>query len=174
MMSLFLVFWLRSQDICSVSLWWTAGVGDQSCPSVRFVGVVLLPDCHTNHTQVVSGVACIFCGLLQGSTDPGLQGLQVFLSLIGKFGASASFSIVYVYTAELFPTVIRNQAVGTCSLVARIGGITSLLMDLLKVYWLPAPVFIMGVVATAAGVLAIFFPETLGEKLPETKEEALM
>ena len=40
---------------------------------------------------------------------------------------------MYVYTAEMFPTVIGNQAVGTCSLVARIGGITSLLLDLLKV-----------------------------------------
>ena len=40
-------------------------------------------------------------------------------------------------------------------------------------YWLPAPVFIMGVVATLAGVLAVFFPETLGEKLPETIEDAL-
>ena len=98
---------------------------------------------------------------------------QVFLSLIGKFGASASFAIVYVYTAEMFPTVIRNQAVGTCSLVARIGGIISLLLGLLSVYWLPAPVFIMGVVATTAGALAVFFPETLGEKLPETMDEAL-
>ena len=40
-------------------------------------------------------------------------------------------------------------------------------------YWLPAPVFIMGVVATVAGALAIFFPETLGETLPETMEDAL-
>ena len=72
------------------------------------------------------------------------------------------------------PLSLSLQAVGFCSLVARIGGITSLLLDLLKIYWLPAPVFIMGVVATCAGVLAIFFPETLGEKLPETKEEALM
>ena len=80
---------------------------------------------------------------------------------------------MYVYAAELFPTAIRNQAVGTCSLVARIGGITSLLLDLLKVYWLPAPVFIMGVVATCAGVLAVFFPETLGRKLPETMDDAI-
>ena len=33
----------------------------------------------------------------------------------------------------MFPTVIRNQAVGSCSLVARMGGITSLLLDNLKV-----------------------------------------
>ena len=53
--------------------------------------------------------------------------------MVGKFGASAVFAIVFVYTAEMFPTVIRNQAVGTCSLVARIGGIFSMLLDLLKV-----------------------------------------
>jgi OCT family organic cation transporter-like MFS transporter 2 len=53
------------------------------------------------------------------------------------------------------------------------GGITALLLDNLKVYWLPAPVFIMGVVATAAGGLAVLFPETLGRRLPETMEEAM-
>ena len=46
---------------------------------------------------------------------------------------TASFSVVYVYTVELFPTAIRSRAVGTCSLVARLGGITALLLDLLKV-----------------------------------------
>ena len=98
---------------------------------------------------------------------------QVFLSLLGKFMASASFSIVYLYTAELFPTAVRNQAVDTCSLVARMGGISALLLDNLKVFWLPAPVFIMGCVATVAGGLAVLFPETLGRRLPETMEEAL-
>jgi len=121
--------------------------------------------------QIVSGVSCVIVGLLSGTTDNTL-GLQIFLSLLGKFCAAASFAIVYVYTAEMFPTSIRNQAVGVCSLVARIGGITSLLLDLLKVYWVPAPVFIMGCVATTAGALALFFPETLGERLPDTLEEA--
>merc|ERR1711934_504643 len=87
--------------------------------------------------QLVSGIACIGAGLLAGQEE--LIILQVFLSLVGKFGASACFAIVYVYTAELFPTVIRNQAVGTCSLVARVGGIPSLLLNLLKEFWLPAP-----------------------------------
>jgi len=123
--------------------------------------------------QIFSGVACIFCGLLQGTEDPSLQILQVVLSLVGKFGASAAFFVVYLYTAELFPTSIRNQAVGTCSLVARFGGISALLLDLIKIYWLPGPVFIMGLVATLAGALAVFFPETLGNKLPESMEEAL-
>ena len=43
----------------------------------------------------------------------------------------------------------------------------------MQVYWLPAPVFIMGCVASTAGGLAVFFPETLGQKLPDTMEEAL-
>jgi len=123
--------------------------------------------------QVVSGLACICCSLLQGCHGPVFAGLQMFLSLLGKFGAAAAFSIVFLYTAELFPTPIRNQAVGACSLVARIGGVFALLLDNLKVFWLPAPVFIMGVVATVAGSLAIFFPETLGHRLPETMADAL-
>ena len=32
---------------------------------------------HNLRPQIVSGVACIFCGLLQGQTDPDLKNLQV-------------------------------------------------------------------------------------------------
>ena len=48
--------------------------------------------------------------------------LQLTLALIGKFGASACFTIVFVYTAEMFPTEIRSTAVGSSSLCGRIGG----------------------------------------------------
>ena len=58
------------------------------------------------------------------------------------------------------------------SFVARIGGILALLSNLLSVYWKGAPAVLLGVVALAAGVLAIFFPETVGMNLPETMEEA--
>ena len=43
----------------------------------------------------------------------------------GKFGAAAGFSVVYLYTAELYPTKIRSTAIGLCSTFARIGGIAA-------------------------------------------------
>ena len=48
--------------------------------------------------------------------------LQLTLALIGKFGAAACFTIVFVYTAEMFPTEIRSTAIGCSSLCGRIGG----------------------------------------------------
>jgi len=125
--------------------------------------------------QIISGLSCIVSGILFSflKANPELQGLQVFASLLGKFMASACFAIVYVYTAELYPTIYRNTAIGTCSLVARIGGILALLCQLLADYWLGAPVMVLGIVALIAGALAVFFPETVGMALPETVEEAL-
>ena len=45
------------------------------------------------------------------------------MSMMGKFGIAAAFAIVYVYTAEIFPTPIRSLGIGICSTSARFGGI---------------------------------------------------
>ena len=60
------------------------------------------------------------------------DGAVLAMTLLGKFGASAAFAIVYLYTAELYPTVIRNTAVGTSSTIARIGGIMAPVLAGLK------------------------------------------
>lgn len=43
--------------------------------------------------------------------------------MMGKFAVSTAFAVVYAYTAELYPTVLRNTAVGACSMASRIGSI---------------------------------------------------
>ena len=54
-------------------------------------------------------------------------------TLILMPGAAAAFATVYLFTAELFPTVARNQAVGVCALTAKLGGVTTMLLDMLGV-----------------------------------------
>uniref|UniRef100_A0AAQ5XCS1 Major facilitator superfamily (MFS) profile domain-containing protein n=1 Tax=Amphiprion ocellaris TaxID=80972 RepID=A0AAQ5XCS1_AMPOC len=49
----------------------------------------------------------------------------ITLEMIGKFAITTAFAIMYAYTAEVYPTVLRNTAVGTCSMVSRIGSITA-------------------------------------------------
>ena len=57
--------------------------------------------------------------------------------------------------------------------MARVGGVISLVIAPLDRIWKPLPMTIMGSVAVIAGLFAVSFPETTGEKMPETIEEAL-
>ncbi|NXB53886.1 S22A5 protein, partial [Leucopsar rothschildi] len=51
--------------------------------------------------------------------------LSILLVMLGKFGITSAFSMVYVYTAELYPTVVRNMGVGASSMASRLGSILS-------------------------------------------------
>ena len=79
----------------------------------------------------------------------------------------------FLYTSEFYPTSLRGTAVGSCSTIARVGGIIALVIDPLKRIWKPLPMTLSGSVAVIAGLFAIAFPETTGEKMPDTMEEAL-
>ena len=36
-----------------------------------------------------------------------LQGLATGLAMVGKFGITGSYAVIYLMAAELFPTVVR-------------------------------------------------------------------
>ncbi|CAH1798690.1 unnamed protein product [Owenia fusiformis] len=98
----------------------------------------------------------------------------IVLSMTGKFMISASFAIVYLYSAELFPTEVRTVGVGCSSMFARVGGILapyigllpSLARDVEFIKYVPTIIF--GAFSLAAGLLAILLPETMDQNLPET------
>ena len=59
------------------------------------------------------------------SAAPDLAWLVTTLTMIGKAAITICFSTIYVYTAELFPTPVRHLAVGSSSMMSRIGGLVA-------------------------------------------------
>jgi hypothetical protein len=51
--------------------------------------------------------------------------LLVMFAMVGKFGISAAFGEIYIYTGELFPTVVRSFILGFCGIGARLGATMS-------------------------------------------------
>lgn len=97
--------------------------------------------------------------------------LIVLFAMCGKLAITASYGTIYIFSAEQFPTVIRNVGMGTASMAARVGGILAPYINLLSDVWKPFPMIIFGACAFAGGLLSLFLPETLNKTLPETIED---
>ncbi|SPP75659.1 organic cation transporter protein [Drosophila guanche] len=99
--------------------------------------------------------------------------LIVSLFLIGKLGITSSFAVIYTYTAEMMPTVIRSGGVGVMSTFARCGAMLAPFVPLLGSYYEPLPMLLFGAASLMAGLLSLLLPETFHMKLPDTVEEAI-
>ncbi|XP_064105526.1 organic cation transporter protein-like [Macrobrachium nipponense] len=109
----------------------------------------------------VCGVTICTVAILLATQDSVSSELLMFLSLTGKTAISAAFIIVYIYTAELFPTRYRSLAVGESSMMARVGSITSpYINDLLGVVITWGPSALFAAMSAAAAALCLFLPET--------------
>lgn len=75
-------------------------------------------------------------------------------------------------SAELYPTNLRSQAVGTCSTVARVFGLVAPFLAQLAEIWKPLPMLILGVLCIFVAFLAYFIPETENLQLPATMKDA--
>ncbi|KAL1435732.1 hypothetical protein MTO96_010517 [Rhipicephalus appendiculatus] len=117
-------------------------------------------------------LAGLFCVIVPFIPED-LPWLSTTLVTIGKCSITASFAIIYLYSAEVFPTSHRNTAIGIGSMSARIGTIASpfIAYDLGKVHPI-MPMIVFGVLSLVAGILTLALPETKGLRLPETMQEA--
>ncbi|XP_001358761.2 organic cation transporter-like protein [Drosophila pseudoobscura] len=96
------------------------------------------------------------------------NGLIVTCAMMGKLAITASYGTVYIFSAEQFPTVVRNVALGAASMVARIGGMLAPYLTFLASVWRPLPLLICGVLSLAAGLLSLLLPETHNKPMLET------
>ncbi|XP_067899885.1 organic cation/carnitine transporter 2-like isoform X2 [Heterodontus francisci] len=118
-------------------------------------------------TLLLGGIVLFFIQLIPSS----LSALATVLVMIGKFGATSSFSIVYVYTAELFPTTVRNMGVGLSSMACRLGGIISPYIFYLGIHHEFLPFILIGGLTLLSTILILFLPETLNVPIPDTIDQ---
>ncbi|XP_072486098.1 solute carrier family 22 member 4 isoform X1 [Notamacropus eugenii] len=97
--------------------------------------------------------------------------LSIALVMLGKFGITSAFSMLYVFTAELYPTLVRNMAVGAASMSSRVGSIIAPYFVYLGAYDKILPYILMGSLTVLIGIVTLLFPESLGVALPETFEQ---
>lgn len=67
-----------------------------------------------------SGLACL--GIIPFASNS-YEVIRISIAMIGKFCITCSYGLIYVYAAEIYPTVLRQTGVGSCSIAARLGSI---------------------------------------------------
>ncbi|XP_038661635.1 solute carrier family 22 member 5-like isoform X2 [Scyliorhinus canicula] len=119
---------------------------------------------------ILGGSILLFIQFLPSS----LQILTTVLVMVGKAGITISFAIVYVFSAELYPTVVRNMGIGICSMASRVGSIISPYFVYLGTYNRVLPFMLMGAFILLAGVFTLLLPETRDQPLPENVQQSLL
>ncbi|XP_052613757.1 solute carrier family 22 member 5 isoform X2 [Peromyscus californicus insignis] len=130
---------------------------------------------HLPRRYSISGALFLGGGVLlfMQLVPSGLFYLSTALVMVGKFGITSAYSMVYVYTAELYPTVVRNMGVGVSSTASRLGSILSPYFVYLGAYDRYLPYILMGSLTILTAILTLFFPESFGVPLPDTIDQML-
>lgn len=120
----------------------------------------------TSSLMLVGGLCCIIAAYIE-------QGTTVATSVVmmGKLTIAGSFAVIYNYAAELFPTVVRNSAMGLGSMCARLSGALTPLITLLDSFDPTIPAVIFGVIALFSGFCVLFLPETMDQPMPQSIAE---
>ncbi|XP_076106169.1 organic cation transporter protein-like [Mytilus galloprovincialis] len=128
--------------------------------------------------MILGGVTCtstIFTYLYANESQ---TWLTTSLAMIGKFFVSIAFFVVYMFTAELFPTVLRASSLGFASMTGRLGAISSAYIAELGTlipskFGSALPLIVYGVVGLTGGILSLYLPETTDIILPEYVNDAI-
>ncbi|XP_059147188.1 solute carrier family 22 member 3-like [Physella acuta] len=122
-------------------------------------------------TLIIAAVTCIAAGFMNDYLS-GYSYLIAALAVAGRCAASCQFAIIFVYTSEIYPTVMRNIGMGACCFWARVGGIVAPQINhWTKALWNVDAIIIFGVCSFIAALTLFPLPETHNQNLPDTIQE---
>ncbi|XP_050441772.1 organic cation transporter protein-like [Adelges cooleyi] len=119
--------------------------------------------------NLITAMACILITFLPQNSD--VEHIKFILASLGIVGSSIAFPTIYLFSGELFPTVVRNVGVGTASMCARIGSVIAPFVSSLGIFNVYLPPLVFGTFPLIGAVLCLLLPETQGSQLPVTIED---
>ncbi|XP_066993627.2 solute carrier family 22 member 2 [Anabrus simplex] len=117
----------------------------------------------------LSGISCGTFVFIPQEAD---EWLHMLPYMLGKFSITIAFSVLFIYSAELFPTTLRHSLLSVCSMFGRLGSIMAPQTPLLAKYVESLPIIMFCILSISSGVLTLLLPETVNVKLPDTVMEA--
>ncbi|KAF0892466.1 hypothetical protein E2562_016774 [Oryza meyeriana var. granulata] len=114
-------------------------------------------------TMLLSGVFCTAGSLIAGAGA--MRVARLACGVVGIFGMAATYNLLFIYTAELFPTAVRNAALGCTSQASQMGAI---LAPLVVVLGERVPFALFGMSGLIGGFLVFCLPETMNKPMYDT------
>lgn len=117
--------------------------------------------------SLILGIACIAVAFIPSTGS--IKLVRVVFGILGKCCITISFSAIYTWSLEIYPTDIRAQGIGFLQIASRIGaGSSPWVAKGLKVLHYTAPFILMGSMTLVSAILLLFLPETKGVPTKDT------
>ena len=97
---------------------------------------------------------------------------KMSITIIARLCCSVAFSSVWVWTSELFPTVVRAQGMAICGIFEKVVMIAVPLMStLIQSFAYYVPFVVMGVMGVLGFLVGLPLPETMNQPTRESFED---
>ncbi|XP_077489952.1 organic cation transporter protein-like [Amblyomma americanum] len=129
--------------------------------------------CRRKVTMVSVYATAGACALGVSLIAPDMVAPRQGFAIVGKMLASASLTFIWIFAAEVFPTLYRTVGVSACLVGTRVGSSTAPFLLELRTYLTDSvPMGVLAGIACLASLLMFVLPETFRVTLPDTIRES--
>lgn len=123
--------------------------------------------------QIFSGISLLISVIINFSVESNASTVVAgkIFTLLGMFGISASFCVLWLYAPEVYPTNLRNSGLGLMGMGSAFGNMISPFSRYTArhIAWLPSTIF--GIGNVFGSLLLITLPESKNTQMPTTMDD---
>uniref|UniRef100_A0A8I5ZMN2 Solute carrier family 22 member 16 n=1 Tax=Rattus norvegicus TaxID=10116 RepID=A0A8I5ZMN2_RAT len=118
---------------------------------------------------LMSSFICVVYVVIPSDSDTAKEAKGA-VALFVKVAVGSVFAFIYLYTAELYPTIMRCLAVGSSNMVSHVASMVIPLSQHFSKVWIFLPQILFGTLAILSGLLSLNLPETQNRPMISTWE----